>query len=71
MAILLDELAPIAEKVIVISVLSPAHLDDLDWVTTSLAAYGTGPESFRAAFAALAGDFAPEGRLPIPLRTNQ
>ncbi len=46
-------------------------LDDLDWVTTSLAAYGTGPESFRAAFAALAGDFAPEGRLPIPLRTNQ
>ncbi len=71
MAILLDELAPIAEKVVVISVLSPAHLDDLDWVTTSLAAYGTGPESFRAAFAALAGDFAPEGRLPIPLRTNQ
>lgn len=71
MGILLDELEPIAEKVIVISVLSPAHLDELDWVETSLAAYGTGPDSFRAVFAALAGDFAPEGKLPIPLRTSR
>lgn len=70
MGILLNELEPIADKVVVISVLSPAHLDDLGWVTTSLAAYGTGLESFRAAFAALAGDFAPEGQLPIPLRMN-
>jgi beta-N-acetylhexosaminidase len=66
--ILLNELKPIAEKVIVLSVLSPVHLEDLDWVKTSLAAYGTGPESFRTAFAALAGDFTPEGILPIPLR---
>jgi len=67
---LLNELEPIADKVIVLSVLSPIHLDDLNWVETSLAAYGTGPESFRGAFAALAGDFTPEGILPIPLRTN-
>lgn len=70
MSILLNELEPIADKVVVISVLSPAHLDELTWVTTSLAAYGTSLESFRAAFAALAGDFAPEGQLPIPLRMN-
>jgi len=68
MGILLNELEPIAEKVIVISVLSPIHLNSLDWVQTSLAAYGTGRESFRAAFAALIGDFTPEGELPIPMK---
>ena len=69
MAILLEELEPIAQKVIVLSVLSPAHLDALGWVQTSLAAYGTGEESFKAAFAALAGDFTPQGTLPIPLKS--
>ena len=67
---LLDELKTIADKVVVLSVLSPIHLETLDWVKTSLAAYGTGPESFRAAFAALAGDFIPRGILPIPLRAS-
>jgi beta-N-acetylhexosaminidase len=65
--ILLNELEPIADKVVVISVLSPAHLDALPWAVTALAAYGTGMESFRGVFAALAGDFVPQGRLPIPL----
>ncbi len=67
---LLDELKPIADKLVVLSVLSPIHLEALDWVKTSLAAYGTGPESFRAAFAALAGDFPPRGILPIPLKVS-
>jgi len=67
MGILLNELAPIAEKVIVISILSPIHLNKLDWARTSLAAYGSGKESFRAAFSALIGDFTPEGRLPISM----
>ena len=71
MAILLDELEPIADKVVVISVLSPAHLNMIQWVQTSVAAYGTGPDSFRAVFAALAGDFTPRGTLPIPLDAVQ
>jgi beta-N-acetylhexosaminidase len=70
-SILLDELEPIADKVVVISVLSPAHLNSVQWAQTSLAAYGTGRDSFRAVFAALAGDFTPRGRLPIPLDTHQ
>ncbi|MDT8299365.1 MAG: glycoside hydrolase family 3 protein, partial [Spirochaetaceae bacterium] len=70
-SILLDELEPIAEKVVVISVLSPAHLNSVQWAQTSLAAYGTGRDSFRAVFAALAGDYTPRGRLPIPLDTVQ
>ncbi|RLW70865.1 MAG: hypothetical protein B6D68_00295, partial [spirochete symbiont of Stewartia floridana] len=56
-AILLNELEKIANRVVVISVLSPTHLDTLDWAQTALAVYGTGRESFRAAFAALFGDF--------------
>ncbi|MCK5736377.1 MAG: glycoside hydrolase family 3 protein, partial [Spirochaetaceae bacterium] len=70
MSLLLNELEPIAEKVVVLSVLSPVHLEDLNWVKTSLAVYGTSPDCFRAAFSALAGDFTPEGILPIPLRSN-
>ncbi len=67
-AILLNELEGIGDRIVIISVLSPAHLDRLEWARTALAAYGTGKESFQAAFAALAGDFVPEGRLPIPLK---
>ena len=68
-AVILDELAPEADKVVLMSVLSPVHLDKLMWARTSIAAYGRGRESFRAAFAALSGDFVPEGRLPIPLES--
>ena len=68
-AMILDELESLGDKVVLISVLSPAHLDRLMWAETSIAAYGRGRESFRAAFAALAGDFVPEGRLPIPLES--
>ena len=70
-AVILDELAPEAGKVVLMSVLSPVHLDKLMWAETSIAAYGRGRESFRAAFAALSGDFVPEGRLPIPLESAE
>jgi beta-N-acetylhexosaminidase len=63
----LQELRSRARRVIVISTLSPVYLAQVPWVETSLAVYGTGQGSFRAGFAALAGDFRPEGRLPIEL----
>ena len=50
-----------------ISALSPIYLDRVPWVATALAVYGMGPDSFRAGFAALAGDFVPEGALPVEL----
>jgi beta-N-acetylhexosaminidase len=71
MGILLNELEEISDRVVVISVLSPAHLDRIPWVSTAIAAYGTGAMSYRAVFAALAGDFVPEGILPIPLDSVQ
>ncbi len=64
---LAKKLRPLADKVVVFSVLNPVFLAELPWVHTAVAVYGTGAESFRAGFAALAGDFVPEGRLPFSL----
>jgi beta-N-acetylhexosaminidase len=61
----LKELTPVAKKVIVISALSPVYLEEVPWVDTAIAVYGDGRDSFRAGFAALAGDFTPTGRLPV------
>ena len=71
MALIVDELEPIAEKVVIISALSPAHLDAVSWCRTAIAAYGTGADSMMAAFGALAGDFEPRGILPIPLHSDE
>ena len=60
----LKELAGDAKKVIVISALSPVYLDEVPWAKTVIAVYGDGRDSFRAGFAALAGDFTPTGTLP-------
>lgn len=61
----LDELSPYADRVLVVSALTPVYLADLPWVRTAVAVYGAGRESYRAGLAVLAGDYAPEGRLPI------
>ncbi len=53
------------QRIAVLSVLTPVYLQELPWVEAAVAAYGLGEESFRAGFAALAGDFTPEGRLPL------
>jgi beta-N-acetylhexosaminidase len=53
--------APVA----VISVLSPIPAFDLDWADTLIFTYSASPWSFDAAIAALAGDFVPQGVLPL------
>jgi beta-N-acetylhexosaminidase len=63
----LQMLEPLREKIIVLSVLTPIYLRFTPWVGTAVAVYGTGMESFKAGFAAIAGDFIPQGLLPIPL----
>ena len=55
-------------KLIVISSLSPIYLRDVPWVESALAVYNLEKGSFRAGFRALAGDFKPEGVLPISLK---
>ncbi len=54
-------------KIIVFSILTPVYLAEVPWVSASIAAYGWSAESFQAGFAALRGDFVPQGRLPIDL----
>ncbi len=61
----LKELKGMAKSVIVISALSPVYLDELPWVETAVAVFGDGKDSFRAGFAALAGDYVPTGTLPV------
>ena len=59
------------KKLIVISVLEPVHVLDFDWADTILLAYSYSPFSFRAALSALAGDYTPQGRLPLDIRKSQ
>ncbi|MEE8589915.1 MAG: glycoside hydrolase family 3 protein, partial [Spirochaetia bacterium] len=61
----LETLQTFPGTLVVISTLSPVYLRDTPWVENVLAVYGTGKESFRAGFAALIGDFRPEGRIPV------
>jgi len=63
----LEELAALAPRLLVISTLSPVYLSQVPWVRTAVAVYGTSPACFAAGFAVLAGDFSPEGRLPVEL----
>ncbi len=53
--------------VIVFSVLTPMYLREVPWVTSAIAVYGWGIESYDAGFAALQGDYRPTGKLPIDI----
>jgi beta-N-acetylhexosaminidase len=61
----LQELKPLADRVIVLSALSPVYLSEAPWVRTAIAVYGDSHDSFRAGFGVLAGDFAATGILPV------
>ena len=64
-SLLLSYVMFIVVILLVISTLSPVHLREVPWVRTAVAVYGTGPVSFAAGFAVLAGDFPAEGRMPV------
>lgn len=61
----LKALEPFADKVTVFSVLSPVFLMETPWVPRAIAAWGLGPFSFEAGFAALRGDFTPTAEIPL------
>jgi beta-N-acetylhexosaminidase len=52
------------KRVIVLSVLSPAYLESVPWVTGAVAVYSYAPESFAAGFSAIIGRIPARGRLP-------
>ena len=61
----LASLSPYADRVLVVSALTPIYLSDIPWVETAVAVYGANRDSYRAGLAVLAGDYTPEGQLPI------
>lgn len=62
---ILKSLENSGKRILVISTLTPVYLRETPWVTSSIAVYGTSRESFKSGFGALAGDFIPEGKLPV------
>jgi len=61
---LLRSLQQLNKKVIVFSVLSPAYLESVKWVTGAVAVYSYSPESFAAGFSAITGRIPAQGILP-------
>ncbi|MCL2243064.1 MAG: glycoside hydrolase family 3 protein [Treponema sp.] len=61
---LLNNLEQLGKKVIVLSVLSPVHVENVPWVTGAVAVYSYAPESFASGFSAILGKIPAEGTLP-------
>ena len=63
----LQALRPLGKRIIVLSVLSPALLDEVPWAASSVAVYSYSRESFIAGISAISGVLKAEGILPFPL----
>ncbi|MDR2160313.1 MAG: glycoside hydrolase family 3 protein [Treponema sp.] len=61
---LLRNLEPLKKRVIVLSVLSPVHVEGAPWVDGAVAVYSYARESFAAGFSAILGRIPAEGRMP-------
>ena len=53
------------KKVIIMSVLAPIPVLDCKWADTILLGYSYSPYTFQALWGALAGEYEPEGKLPL------
>ena len=62
---ILTAMAPLAERIVVLSALTPVYLREVPWVHTAIAVYGNSAASFDAGFAVLAGDYPASGRWPL------
>jgi beta-N-acetylhexosaminidase len=60
----LRALQQLNKKVIVLSVLSPVHIESVPWVTGAVAVYSYAPESFASGFSAITGRIPAQGILP-------
>ncbi|MBP5739499.1 MAG: glycoside hydrolase family 3 protein [Spirochaetia bacterium] len=64
---MLSRLSIFKENIVVFSLLSPAFINDITWAR-GIAVYGRNSSSIAAGLAAMAGDFIPSGKVPIPLK---
>ena len=66
-ATIANSLKRLGKKIIIISILSPNFVIDLDWADTILFAYSYSDYSFKAVAAALAGEIPVYGKIPLTL----
>lgn len=68
---ILQELEPFADRILVVSSLSPLYLVETPWVQDAVAVFGLTSVSHAAGFSALFGDFVPRARVPLSTLRNQ
>jgi len=61
---MLQSIQSLGKRVIVFSVLSPAYIENVPWVTGAVAVFSYAPESFAAGFSAIIGKIPAFGILP-------
>jgi beta-N-acetylhexosaminidase len=61
---LLRSIERLNKNVIVLSILSPVHIENAPWVNGAVAVYSYAPESFAAGFSAITGKIKADGILP-------
>ncbi|GMO44866.1 MAG: glycoside hydrolase family 3 protein [Termitinemataceae bacterium] len=64
----LKSFRPLGKKIIVLSVLSPAYLEQVMWIDAALAVYSDSPESISAGFSAIVGNIPAHGTVPFVLK---
>ncbi|MFP4509449.1 MAG: glycoside hydrolase family 3 protein [Spirochaetaceae bacterium] len=62
---ILAELEPFADRVVVLSTLSPLYLSEMPWVQDAVAVFGLTTVSHAAGFAAIRGNVTPAGIVPL------
>ncbi|GHU42923.1 glycosyl hydrolase [Spirochaetia bacterium] len=60
----------LGKRIIVLSVLSPAYLEQLPWIDTAIAVYSDSTESIAAGFSALLGTINANGVVPFSLNNR-
>ncbi|MDR0382491.1 MAG: glycoside hydrolase family 3 protein [Spirochaetaceae bacterium] len=66
----LKSLRPLGKKVIVLSVLSPAYINEVPWVDAAIAVYGSSTDSLLAGFSAIIGTIPANGTVPFTLNSR-
>lgn len=64
-AMIAERLKRTGKKVIIMSVLSPVPVLNFNWADTIILGYSYSPFTFEAMWGALAGEYEPEGKLPL------
>ena len=64
---MLSRLSIFKDDIVVFSLLTPAFINEITWAK-GIAVYGRNSSSIAAGLAAMAGDYIPAGKVPIPLK---